>query len=42
METEVPNFKFMDIKQQLVFLMKNEDINIISFISDIVFENNRF
>jgi hypothetical protein len=29
----------MDIKQQFVFLMINEDINIISFISDIVFEN---
>jgi hypothetical protein len=39
MEREVPNFNFMDIKQQFVFLMINEDINIISFISDIVFEN---
>ena len=40
MEKEVvPNFNFMDIKQQFVFLMINEDINIISFISDIVFEN---
>ena len=39
MEREVPNFIFMDIKQQFVFLMINEDINIISFISDIVFEN---
>ena len=29
----------MDIKQQFVFLMINEDINIISFFSDIVFEN---
>jgi hypothetical protein len=29
----------MDIKQQFVFLMINEDITIISFISDIVFEN---
>ena len=29
----------MDIKQQFVFLMINEDINIISFIRDIVFEN---
>jgi hypothetical protein len=38
MEREVPNFNFMDIKQQFVFLMINEDI-IISFISDIVFEN---
>ena len=36
MEREVPNFNFMDIKQQVVFLMINEDINIISFISDIV------
>jgi hypothetical protein len=36
---EVPNFNFMDIKQQFVFLMINEDINIISFKSDIVFEN---
>ena len=32
MEREVPNFNFMDIKQQFVFLMINEDINIISFI----------
>ena len=41
MEREVPNFNFMDIKQQFVFLMINEDINItcISFKSDIVFEN---
>jgi hypothetical protein len=39
MKREVLNFKFMDIKQQFVFLMINEDINIISFISDIVFEN---
>jgi len=42
MEREVPNFNFMDInliKQQFVFLMINEDIHIISFISDIVFEN---
>ena len=41
LEREVPNFNFMDIKQQFVFLMINEDINItcISFISDIVFEN---
>jgi len=41
MEREVPNFNFMDIKRQFVFLMINEDINIISFnfISDIVFEN---
>ena len=29
---EVPNFNFMDIKQQFVFFMINEDINIISFI----------
>jgi hypothetical protein len=29
MEREVPNFNFMDIKQQFVFLMNNEDINII-------------
>jgi len=28
MEREVPNFNFMDIKQQFVFLMINEDINI--------------
>jgi len=39
MEREVPNFNFMDIKQQFVFSMINDDINIISFISDIVFEN---
>ena len=39
MEREVPNFKFMDIKQQFVFLMINEDINIVSFIRYIVFEN---
>jgi hypothetical protein len=39
MAREVPNFNFMDITQQFVFLMINEDINIISFISDIVFEN---
>jgi hypothetical protein len=39
MEREVPNFNFMDIKQQIVFLMINKDITIISFISDIVFEN---
>ena len=39
MEREVPNFNFMDIKQQFVFLMINEDINIISFISDIIYEN---
>jgi hypothetical protein len=39
MVREVPNFNFMDIKQQFVFLMINEDINIISFKSDIVFEN---
>ena len=39
MEREVPNFNFMYIKQQFVFLMINKDINIISFISDIVFEN---
>ena len=32
MEREVPNFNFMDIKHQFVFLMINEDINIISFI----------
>jgi hypothetical protein len=38
MEREVPNYNFMDIKQQFVFLMINEDIN-ISFINDIVFEN---
>jgi hypothetical protein len=35
----VTNFNFMNITQQFVFLMINEDINIISFISDIVFEN---
>jgi hypothetical protein len=29
----------MNIKQQFVFLMINEDINIISFISDIIYEN---
>jgi hypothetical protein len=29
----------MDIKQQFAFLMINEDINIISFISDIIYEN---
>ena len=39
MEREVPNFNFMDIKQQVVFLMINEDINIISFISDIMYES---
>ena len=40
MEKEVvPNFNFMDNKQQFVFLMINEDINIISCISDIIFEN---
>ena len=39
MEREVPNFNFMDIKQKFVFLMINEDINIISFISDIIYEN---
>jgi hypothetical protein len=39
MEREVPNFNFMDIKQQFVFLMINEDINIVSFIRYIVFEN---
>ena len=39
MEKEVPNFNFMDITQQFVFLMINEDINIISFISDIAFED---
>jgi hypothetical protein len=39
MERKIPNFNFMDIKQQFVFLMINEDITIISFISDIVFEN---
>ena len=39
MEREVPSFNVMDIKQQFVFLKINEDINIISFISDIVFEN---
>ena len=39
MKREVPNFNFMDIKQQFVFLMINKDIDIISFISDIVFEN---
>jgi hypothetical protein len=38
MEREVPNFNFMDIKQQVVFLMINEDINIISFINDIIYE----
>ena len=38
MEREVPNFNFMDIKQQVVFLMINEDINIKSFISDIIYE----
>jgi hypothetical protein len=36
MEREVPNFNFMDIKQQFVFLMINKEINIISFISDTV------
>ena len=40
MEKEVvPNFNFMDNKQQFVFLMIKEDINIISCISDIIFEN---
>ena len=39
MEREVLNFNFMDIKQQFVFLMISEDTNIISFVSDIVFEN---
>ena len=39
MEREVTTFNIMNIKQQFVFLMINEDINIISFISDIVFEN---
>jgi hypothetical protein len=29
----------MDIKQQFVILMINEDIGIISFISNTVFEN---
>ena len=39
MEMEVPNLNFMDIKQQYVFLMINEDINIIFFIIDIIYEN---
>ena len=32
MEKEVPNFNFMDIKQQFVFLMINEDIIILSYL----------
>ena len=38
MAREAPNFNFMDITQQFVFLMINEDINIISFRSDIIYE----
>jgi hypothetical protein len=31
MERDVPNFNFMDIKQQFVFLMINEDIKYYIF-----------